>query len=96
VLNAYRQFLAWRKNQPALLYGDIKFLNAPENVVMFMRCYQGQIILAAFNLAANAITVNLPDCTQVTALQKNNAPMAVVNNKALVLAAYASAFVAIF
>ena len=96
VLNAYRQFLAWRKNQPALLYGDIKFLNAPENVVMFMRCYQGQTILAAFNLAANAITVNLPDCTQVIALQKNNAPMAVVNNKALVLAAYASAFVAIF
>ena len=29
VLNAYRKFLAWRKTQPALLHGDIEFLDAP-------------------------------------------------------------------
>ncbi len=59
---------------------------------MFVRRYQGETILAAFNLAADAITVSLPDNMQVSALQKNNLPLAVVNNKYLVLAGYASAF----
>jgi alpha-glucosidase len=92
VLNAYREFLAWRKTQPALLQGDIEFLDAPENVLMFVRRYQGEAILAVFNLAADAITVSLPDNMQASALQKNDIPLAVVNNKYLVLAAYASAF----
>lgn len=92
VLNAYREFLAWRKTQPVLLYGDIEFLNAPDNVLMFVRRYKDETILAAFNLAAAAITVSLPDNMQVSALQKNDLPLAVVNNKYLVLASYASAF----
>jgi alpha-glucosidase len=92
VLNAYREFLAWRKTQPALLHGDIEFLDAPENVLLFVRRYQDQTILAAFNLAADAITVNLPEALQVSALQKNNLPLAALNNQQLVLSAYASAF----
>ncbi len=95
VLNAYREFLAWRKTQPALLYGDIEFLDAPENVLMFVRRHQGHTIVAAFNLATDTLTINLPDDLQIMALQKNNVPMATVNNKHLVLAAYASAFAAV-
>lgn len=95
VLNAYREFLTWRKTQPALLHGDIEFLDAPENVLIFVRRYQGETILATFNLAADAITVSLPDNMQASALQKNGLPLAVVNNKYLVLAAYGSAFAAI-
>jgi alpha-glucosidase len=84
VLNAYRKFLAWRKNQPALLYGDIEFLDAPENVLMFVRRFQDQAILAVFNLSAETIAVSLPSHLQVAA-----------DSKSILLSAYASDFVTV-
>jgi alpha-glucosidase len=92
VLNAYREFLAWRKTQPALLYGDIEFLDAPDNVLMFVRRHQGHTILAAFNLAEDAIAVTIPNNMNLSAMQLNQKPMAHLTNHSLVLAAYASAF----
>jgi alpha-glucosidase len=37
VLNAFRQFLAWRRTMPTLLLGDIRFLETAEPVLMFER-----------------------------------------------------------
>src|SRR3546814_15231827 len=37
VLNATRRFLRWRQSLPALLGGDIRFLDAPEPVPAFPR-----------------------------------------------------------
>jgi len=92
VLHSYREFLLWRKTQPALLWGDIEFLDAPENVLLFVRRYQGQAILAAFNLSAAAETVNLAGNLHVTPLQKAGQLLAAINGKQLHLAGYASAF----
>lgn len=39
-LNSYRNFTQWRKQQPALLYGDIKFIDTPEPALMFTRTYE--------------------------------------------------------
>jgi alpha-glucosidase len=50
ILNRVRSFLAWRKDQPALIGGSIRFLDAPETVVAFVREAEGQRILALFNL----------------------------------------------
>ena len=37
VLNAFRTFMQWRKSQPALRLGDIRFFDAPEPVLVFTR-----------------------------------------------------------
>lgn len=96
ILNSYRQFLAWRKQQPALILGDIEFLAAPDNVLLFVRRYGQQAIVAAFNLsdAAVVIDVDLP----LRAMTDNGVELATIiaqqNRVAqqIKLAPYASAF----
>lgn len=51
VLNAVRAFLAWRRAQPALVEGDIRFLDTPEPVLAFVREHAGHRMLVAFNLS---------------------------------------------
>ncbi|WP_448135427.1 alpha-glucosidase [Stenotrophomonas rhizophila] len=60
VLNAFRQFLAWRRTMPTLLVGDIVFLQTAEPVLMFERRHAGETLLLAFNLAADTARVALP------------------------------------
>ncbi|MBD9367851.1 alpha-glucosidase family protein [Xanthomonas sp. XNM01] len=60
VLNAFRRFMQWRRMQPALVRGDIRFLDAPEPVLAFVREAEGQRLLAAFNLSATASRLELP------------------------------------
>ena len=52
MLNACRQFLAWRRHHPALKAGSIRFLDAPENVLAFVRENEKERVLAVFNLSA--------------------------------------------
>jgi len=63
VLNSYRHFLTWRKSHLELRYGDINFMNANDEVVCFERSYQGNSMLACFNLS---------NTTQQIVLDKNN------------------------
>jgi alpha-glucosidase len=49
VLNSYRHFNRWRKEQPELLYGDIEFIESPESILAFIREYQGKRVLVCFN-----------------------------------------------
>lgn len=51
VLNATRDFLRWRKTLPALLHGDIRFLDAQEPILAFTRELDGATLLVAFNLS---------------------------------------------
>ncbi len=95
VLNNFRDFLAWRKNQPALRWGDIMFLDAPENVVLFIRQYQNQKIVAAFNLSSEPVIVNLTEEGLLTAMMNQDRPMAQLDGGKLVMARYSSAFVSI-
>ena len=50
-LHAARGFLRWRKSQPALVHGAIRFLDAPEPVLAFVREHDGRRLLLAFNLS---------------------------------------------
>lgn len=92
ILNAYRQFLAWRKQQPALLWGDIEFLDAPENVLLFIRRHPEQTILAAFNLSSLDVSLDLAPDLSVQALLCNGEPLACLAGQQVQLAPYASAF----
>lgn len=92
ILNSYRQFVAWRKTQPALVLGDIEFLPAPDNILLFVRRYQQQVIVAAFNLSGEIVVINLEKFTPLKTMHDNGLALANVNAQQITLAAYASAF----
>lgn len=49
-LDKTRRFLKWRKSQPALQKGSIRFIDAPEGLLAFLREHDGETILCVFNL----------------------------------------------
>ncbi|MBV8641422.1 MAG: alpha-glucosidase [Verrucomicrobia bacterium] len=51
VLHAFRRFLAWRKQRPALVRGDIAFVESNEPVLAFERAWKGERILCVFNFS---------------------------------------------
>ena len=51
VLNAARAFLRWRKTQAPLVLGSIRFVDAPESILAFVREHEGHRLLVAFNLS---------------------------------------------
>ncbi|GIU52835.1 alpha-glucosidase family protein [Shewanella sp. KT0246] len=53
-LHTYRHFLAWRKQYPALVAGDIQFIDTDEPVLAFTRHFETQTLLVVFNLANSA------------------------------------------
>lgn len=74
VLNLVRRFLAWRRTQPALRSGSIRFLDAQEPVLAFVREADGQRVLAVFNLSAQPVTWSLPEGMPVDALDGHGLP----------------------
>ena len=61
VLTAFRRFLAWRRSQPVLLTGDIRFLPSEEPVLLFERVLGADVVLLAFNLSKDAVRHGLPE-----------------------------------
>ena len=59
-LNATRAFLRWRKTVPPLQWGDIAFFETPEPVLAFVRTFEGQQVLVAFNLSAEPAEWTVP------------------------------------
>jgi alpha-glucosidase len=62
VLNATRAFLRWRRTQPALVAGDIAFLDSGEPVLVFTRrdAASSETLLVAFNLSNEDATWTVP------------------------------------
>jgi alpha-glucosidase len=60
VLNGFRAFMHWRQSQPALRWGDIQFIEMAEPVLAFTRNFQGETLLAVFNLADATIDIRVP------------------------------------
>ena len=59
-LNRFRRFLQWRGRRPAMKWGDIRFLDAPEPLLAIVRTFRNEAILAVFNLGGDAATLPLP------------------------------------
>ncbi|MGI9488146.1 MAG: alpha-glucosidase family protein [Geminicoccaceae bacterium] len=60
VLNRTRTFLHWRRAQPALLTGDLQFLEAEAPILAMVRETVGQRLLCLFNLGAGPATFEAP------------------------------------
>ena len=67
-LHGFRQFLRWRRRQPALCQGDISFFELPEPLLVFVRTLDSQAILAAFNLSNQPHAAALPVLGPITPL----------------------------
>lgn len=52
-----RRFLAWRRQQPALVRGDITFHHCDEHVIMFERAHGTQHVLCGFNFAREPVEI---------------------------------------
>lgn len=55
VLNTTRQIIKIRKQNPALVYGDIEIISAKDELLVFKRQWQNQTILCVLNLGYAAI-----------------------------------------
>jgi len=64
VLNSYRHFNRWRKEQPAIRYGDINFIDTDEPILAFVREYKGEKLLVCFNFSDQKQSVALSSLTQ--------------------------------
>jgi alpha-glucosidase len=72
LLNHYRRFLHWRKQQLALTRGNLILLETAEPVLGFIRSCAEQHLLCLFNLSATSVQFDLslyPDCVAVEALE---------------------------
>jgi alpha-glucosidase len=68
VLNTYRNFIHWRKQHKALLFGDINFLDCPEPVLAFVRTLAEQKLLVCCNLSDVPQHIHLADCGHIKPL----------------------------
>jgi len=64
-LNGFRTFMHWRREQPALCLGSLRFIDTPEPLLAFVREHLDARILVAFNLSAAAIALELPDLPEL-------------------------------
>lgn len=92
VLNAYRQFVQWRKQQPAMLNGKIEFIASTNEYLVFIRRSDEQSLLCAFNLSAQPQHITL----QRPLLLRSNSPEGFKsfnsNTETINLPEYGSAF----
>ncbi len=56
-LAGFRNFMHWRKSQPALRWGDIQFIETAEPILAFTRRFEGETLLAVFNLSDQSMDV---------------------------------------
>jgi len=68
VLSAYRRLIAFRRAHPALRDGAIAFLDAPEDVLAFVREGGGETVVCLFNLGGAEARVGLPPARKVAPL----------------------------
>ncbi|MBU2870759.1 alpha-glucosidase family protein [Colwellia sp. E2M01] len=64
VLNSYRHFNRWRKDQPTLRYGDIEFVEVQDPILAFVREYEGEKLLVCFNFSEQAQTIAVSELTK--------------------------------
>jgi alpha-glucosidase len=91
-LNIFRAFMRWRREQPALRWGDIRFIRTPEPVLAFTRGVAEQTVLAIFNLSAEPVMLELPPNITLSLLEGHGLRQGCSENDRLYLPAHGTAF----
>jgi alpha-glucosidase len=91
-LNGFRTFMHWRRRQPALCWGDIRFIDAPEPVLAFTRTLDGETVLAAFNLGAQPMSLDVSMLGKLSPLDGHGLAQGAFAGGTLQLPAHAVAY----
>jgi len=91
-LRGFREFLHWRRQQPALQHGGIRFLDAPEPLLVFVRAHAQGDLLVAFNLGAAPLEFALPAGVRAAALAAPGPRAGSIEGRALRLPGHAAVF----
>jgi alpha-glucosidase len=91
-LHGFRRLLAWRRQHPVLITGDIEFFLATESVLAFRRFDDRDSIVAAFNLSAEAVSFALPGLRIGSALRGHGLPEGAIASATLTLPAHGVVF----
>ena len=83
ILNHYRHMLAWRKQHPVLISGDVKFIESTDALLVFERRLGEQTLLVAFNLSGEPQSYSLADLGEqaLTPLKGHGLPKAELNGE---------------
>lgn len=92
ILSAFRTFIKWRKNHPALRYGDIRFIDAPQNVLAFVRSHAAEQILVCLNLSAVQQMIVVPTQCRAQPLQGHGFTPVDYHSGNIILPPYAAFF----
>lgn len=97
VLTAYRSFLYWRKTQPSLQYGEIKFVASDNDKLVFLRSYQAKQLLVIVNFSAHEVSYSLNSMSQCNVLSGHGFSTATLiqttDNVEIAVAAFQIAFI---
>jgi alpha-glucosidase len=69
LLEHYRRFLAFRRTNPVLAKGDIDFLAADNDVIVFVREFGNEQLICAFNLGARNADLDLGAETKLESVE---------------------------
>ncbi len=94
LLHHYRQFLRWRRSQPALLHGSLEPLAFDEPLIGFIRTHDADRVLAVFNLADRAVPVSLHSFRDVAPLPASGFTSE-INKGQAILPPYGALFAAV-
>jgi len=91
-LNGFRAFMRWRRDQPALRWGEIRFLDTVEPVLAFVRSLGDEVLLVAFNLSGGEIALPLALPGTVSLVEGHGLPQGRVADGELRLPGYGTVF----
>ncbi|MDO4636717.1 MAG: alpha-glucosidase family protein [Lautropia sp.] len=95
LLNFYRQLLAWRKNKPALVKGNIRLLPEHAQILAYERTYADQHVLCVLNFSPESASFRLPKRWTDSVLDTRcGLAGAVLDDDLLLLAPYGGAILA--
>jgi alpha-glucosidase len=92
VLNSYRRFVRWRRDYPPLQFGDIRFLDSPEDTMAFIREYGESRVLAVFNFSSAETGYDLPLLAHAEVLPGHGFPSGNVQGGRVAIPGYAAFF----
>ena len=90
ILNAYRKFMHWRKQQPCLRLGDIEFVAAADDYVVFIRSFGSEKLLCAFNFSASAQVISLDANYRLEKTEGHGCDSVSTEGKVLSVSAYST------
>lgn len=94
-LQGFRAFMAWRRSQPALRWGSIRFLDTPEPVLAFTRQHGEETVLAAFNLSPAPVALSLPGLGTATPVNGHGLAQGALANDQLTLPGHGVLFASV-